>query len=57
MTKNNSFYEREESKRIVFSGFSMLLPARKMVYIYPFSKDKLEYLRSFFFILVTTFFE
>ena len=57
MTKNNSFYSREESKRIVFSGFSMFLQAEKMVYIYPCSKDKREYVRSFFFfILVTTFF-
>lgn len=57
MTKNDSFYAREESKRIVFSGFSMFLPAEKMVYIYPFSKDKREYVRWFFFVLVTTFFE
>ena len=49
MTENNSFCAREESEWIVFSGFSMFLPAEKMVYIYPFSKDKREYVRSFFY--------
>ena len=49
MTKNDSFYAREESERTVFSEFSMFLPAEKMVYIYPFSKDKRKYLRSFFY--------
>ena len=49
MTKNDSFCAREESERIVFSGFSMFLPAEKMVYIYPFSKDKREYARWFFY--------
>ena len=59
MTKDDSFYAREESERTVFSEFSTFFPAEKMVNIYAFSKDKREYVRSvfFFFILVTTFFE
>ena len=48
MTKNDSFYAREESERTVFREYSMFLPAEKMVYIYPFSKDKRGYVRSFF---------
>lgn len=56
MTKNSSFYSREESKGIVFRWFSMFHPAEKMVSFYPFCKDDCEYVRSFlFFILLTTF--